>query len=217
VETVIYVGTAVITVIWSVWIYLWWDDRAGLSEEIGLRLVLIVAPSSYFLLIAVSGWYNVPGLRLDLASLVLLDAATVVSGVFLAVLLALPGVDHKATYVIVLVLYNIVAVALVVAVYVVRHSPVLIIKLSSAAGQWSHIDFFSFSWIGGTAASKQPDVLSLLNKIFIALLSYIPVSAIRYASSVHQRRKMEREIVRLGAKIEALERRLDESDPTVVK
>jgi len=216
-DTIIYLTTAAITVIWSVWIYLWWESRAGLSEETGLRLILIVAPSSYFLLIAVSGWSGLPEFRLDLAALVLLDAVTLIAGIFLSTLLRFPKVNHRKAYLIILSLYNLFAVAQIIFVYVVRSTPSLLIRVAGLAGEWQHLDFLSFSWLGAPERSNQPDLIGLLNKILIALLSYIPVSIIRYIGSVRLRRKLERELSILKSKVERLEQQIAERDPGVVK
>jgi hypothetical protein len=216
-DTIIYLSTAAITVVWSVWIYLWWESRAGLSEETGLRLILIVAPSSYFLLIAVSGWAGLPDFRLDLAALVLLDAVTVIAGVFLSTLLRFPRVNDRRAYLTILTLYNIIAVAEIVFVYVVRSTPSLLIRVAGLAGEWQHLDFLSFSWLGAPERSNQPDLIGLLNKILIALLSYIPVSIIRYIGSVRLRRKLENELKTLKSRVERLEQYISERDSGVVK
>lgn len=216
-DTIIYLTTAAITVVWSVWIYLWWESRAGLSEETGLRLVLIVAPSTYFLVIAVSGWTGLPDFRLDLAALVLLDGVTVVAGIFLSTLLRFPKVNHRQAYLVILALYNLFALGEIVFVYAVRNSPALMIRVASLAGEWQKLNFLSFSWLGSPELSKQPDLIGLLNKILIALLSYIPVSIIRYIGSVRLRRKLERELSSLKSKVDRLEQQIAERDTGVVK
>jgi hypothetical protein len=216
VESFIYILTAVVTVIWSVWLYLWWEERAGLSEETPVRFALIIAPSSYFLLIAVSGWYTLPDFRLDLVSLLLLDAVTLVCAAVLGILVAIAGINARRLYVRTVFTYNLIAILLVSAVYIVRHSPGLIVRLAAIAGQWSRIDFFSFSWLG-SAHSRQPDLLGILNKIFIALLSYIPVSVIRYASQIRHRKRLERELAMLKMRVGELEQTLTDQRQGVVK
>lgn len=210
-DTIIYLSTAAITVPWSVWIYLWWESRAGLDEETGLRLILIVAPSSYFLLIAVSGWAGLPSFRLDLAGLVLLDGMTIIAAIFMSALLKFPKVNHRQAYLIILTLYNLFAIVEIVVLYVVRNSPTLLVRAAALAGEWQRINVLSFSWLGGQEQSSQPDLVSLLNKILIALLSYIPVSIIRYISSVRLRRKLERELASLKTKVDRLERQVQDS------
>lgn len=214
-ETTIYIITAVLTVVWSVWTYLWWEEKAGLSEETPLRFLLIVAPSSYFLLVVISGWYSVPSFRLDLAVLVLLDATTVICSGLLAVLSTIGRVNLRRLYIDVLIIYNLICLFLIAAVYIVRNNPALIAKLSMIASQMTRIDFFSFAWIGGQTGP--PDLLGILNKLFIALLSYIPVSVIRFAGQVRRRRRMERDIESLKSRIDVLERMLADHREGVAK
>ncbi len=210
-DTIVYLITAAITIIWSVWIYLWWESRAGLSEETALRLFLIVAPSTYFLLIAISGWAGIRDFRLDLAGLIFLDCVTILAGIFLSTLLRFPRVNHRHAYLVILTLYNLVAILEIAFVYVVRNTPSLMVKVASIAGEWQRIDFLSFSWLGGPERSAQSDLVGLLNKILIALLSYIPVSIIRYIGSVRLRRKLERELSTLKAKVDRLEQQMHDT------
>ena len=207
-DTIVYLITAAVTVIWSVWIYLWWESRAGLAEETALRLFLIVAPSTYFLLIAISGWSGVPDFRLDLAGLILLDCVTVVSAILLSTLLRFPRVNHRQAYLVILTLYNLIAIVEIVFVYVVRNTPSLTVRVASFVGEWQRIDLLSFSWLGGPERPAQSDLVGLLNKILIALLSYIPVSIIRYIGSVRLRRKLERELNMLKARVDSLEQQI---------
>lgn len=207
-DTIVYLTTAAITIVWSVWIYLWWEARAGLPEETGLRLALIVAPSSYFLLVAVSGWSGVQNLRLDLAGLVFLDIVTIIVGVFLSTLLRFPTVNRRRAYLIGVSIYNSLAVAEIIFLYVVRSQPILVVKVAQVVGEWERLNFLSFGWLGGHEQATQPDLVGLLNKLLIALLSYIPVSIIRYIGSVRRRRRIERELAMLRNKVEGLEQRL---------
>jgi hypothetical protein len=207
-DTIVYLITAFITVIWSVWIYLWWERRAGLPEESGLRLLLIVAPSTYFLLIAVSGWSGVRNLRLDIAGLIVLDILTFVTGALLVTLLSAKNVSRRPAYLSLVGLYNLFAILEVIFLYLVRSDVGLLVRVAAVVGEWGRLDFLSFSWIAARGHASQPDLVGLLNKILIALLSYIPVSLIRYIASVRRRRKLERELAVLRAKVESLERRM---------
>lgn len=216
-DTIVYLLTAVLTVFWSVWIYLWWESRAGLPEETGFRLLLIVAPSTYFLLIAVSGWSGVRNFRLDLVGLIALDVVTVIAGILLFGLLSTRRVNRRQAYLTLVGLYNLLAVAEVVFLYAVRNDLALLVRLAAVVGEWGRLDFFSFSWVAARGQASQPDLVGLLNKILIALLSYIPVSLIRYIASVRRRRRIERELAVLRGKVENLEQRIAERDPGVVK
>ncbi len=203
-ETLIYLGTAGITVLWSVWIYLWWLDKARLPDESAARMVLIVAPSSYFLLAALSGWAAESSFRLDLAGLVALDALTVLSAVFLAIFAGALRAGRRGAYLTVLVVYNAVAIAIVAASYLVHGRPVVLRRLASEANLLGRINL-----LGGI---RQPDFAELLSKLFLAVVSYLPVSVIRLLGSVRQRRRMARELQILRSRVEEVERRLAERE-----
>ena len=57
-ETALYIGTAILTIAWSVWTYLTWSDRSRLEDYTGKRFYLIASPSGYFLLLALAGWWR---------------------------------------------------------------------------------------------------------------------------------------------------------------
>ena len=207
-ETALYIGTAIVTVLWSVWIYLSWQERARLREDSGFRVLLIVAPSSYFLLVSLSGWATISDFRVDLAALVVLDAITVGCGLVLGILILLTKVDQRGAYVALLVIYNAAALMTVAATFVIRHHPPLIARLASIVGQWGKLDFFSFTWLGAGQGGGQPDLVGMLNKMLIALLSYIPIAVVRSVGSARQRRRLLREVASLRARVDSLEQRV---------
>jgi len=212
-ETGIYLTTGVLTVLWSVLVYRWWEDRAHLRDESGLRLLLIAAPSSYFLLIAVSGWSAVANFRVDLAALVVLDAATVLCALVVLVLGGFRSIEKRSVYIGVVVAYNVIAAFLAGATLIVRSFPPLIVRVASIVGQWNRLDFFSFSWFAASEAGKQPDLVRILNRILIAILSYVPIGILRGVSNARQRRALRRDVDLLHARIERLEQLLASREP----
>jgi len=207
-ETAIYLTTGVLTVLWSVLLYRWWEDRARLRDESGLRLLLIVTPSSYFLLIAVSGWSTVANFRLDLAALGVLDGLIVLCALTIVVLGGFRAVDRRSTYIGVAIAYNLAAAFLAGATLFVRSFPPLIVRVASIVGQWNRLDFFSFSWFSAAESDKQLDLVRLLNRILIALLSYVPIGIIRAVGNARQRRRLRHDVDLLHARMERLEQLL---------
>ncbi len=207
-ETAIYLTTGVLTVIWSVLVYRWWEGWAHLRDESGLRLFLIVSPSSYFLLIAVSGWAAVANFRLDLVALGALDVLIVLSALFLIVLGGTRAIDRRSAYIGTVLVYNLAAACLAGAALIVRRFPPLMVRLASLVGQWDRLDFLSFSWFNAGETNNQLDLVRLLNRILIALLSYVPIAILRGVSNARQRRALRRDVDLLHARIERLEQRL---------
>lgn len=206
-EGAIYAATAVITVAWSVWNYFLWSEKAGLPEESALRFLIIGGPSAYFLLIVLAGWQQVQAVRLDLVGLVAIDAVTILCVLFLLVGMRFRAETRRTVYVWVFTIYNLLGAALTGGVYVVRSSPILLIRLSSVLRGLSEIRLLSFDWIGADTQEQKRDLTSLLNRVLIALISYVPVSAMRFVASSRHRTKVRRELELLRRRVGELEAR----------
>jgi len=204
-ETALYIGTAVLTILWSVWTYLVWSDKSALEEVSGRRFYLIAAPSGYFLLLALSGWQKAQVLRLDLIGIALYDAVIVVSWLALLIARGLRVRSVKRAYVTILSLYNNLSILLVAGVYLVRLFPPLLIRLTHLLSQGIHLEFFRFAWVGLDPSTHEQDLVSVANKALIAVISYIPVTIFR---AVYVNRQMTRHRRELTEEIEELKRRV---------
>ena len=122
-EIGIYLGTALVTVVWSVWIYLAWLDRGGLPEDSPRRWLAMFAPSAYFLLMALAGWRHARVLRLDLAGLVALDGLTLLCALALLLLRGFRGRLGRRGYSRVLLAYHCAAVLLLLVFHLTRAFP----------------------------------------------------------------------------------------------
>jgi len=206
VDTALYAGTGLLTVTWSVWAYLSWADHAGLPEGSGARFLLILGPSSTFLLLALAGWQRAGLLRLDLVGIVAFDVLTL--AVWLALLLCrwLRIREYRKLYTFALVLYNGAALALILLAYLIKLFPPLLIRFTGLMRQLSRLDFFHFAWIGLDPQTHERDLVAMLNRVLIALLSYLPVALIRAAYLSRQRRKMAEDLESLKTRLEKLEK-----------
>lgn len=199
-ETAIYITSVLITILWSVWNYRLWTTKAQLREESIFRFVLIMGPSAYLLVCLLAGWRGGAGLRLDLLGIIVLDIVMLFCSLLLGIGQITPMV-YKTWYITIFVVYNVITIAVIIGVYVLRVNPVLAIRLSGLLRTLSNIRFFSFEWIGFDAEKRERDVTVLLNRVIIAMLSYIPVAVLRYLSGARQR-------IRLQNRIDSLEKRL---------
>jgi len=213
-EMALYIGTAILTIAWSVWTYLTWSDRARLEDYTGKRFYLIASPSSYFLLLALAGWQRVQMIRLDLIGLAVYDILIVLCWILLLIARSLKASQFKKMYIRLLVVFNIVAVLLVGGVFLIRLFPPLLIRISDFINQGIRLDFFKFAWIGLDPETHERDFISMANKILIALFSYIPITVLRtlytHRQISRQRRWVTMEINALKRKIEQLERKQKE-------
>jgi hypothetical protein len=205
-DTLIYLATAILTILWSAWIYLGWMEKAGLPESSPRRFLLMLSPSAYFLLMAMAGWERSAFLRLDLLGLLALDGLTL--SCWLALLLArgLRAAGHRRSYASLIGFYNALAVLLVLLAHLVRAFPPLLIGLANLVRQLRRIDLFAFAWVGLDPETHRDNLPSLLNKLLIALLSYIPISILRSLVQARQRRRMQQEIDRLRRRLDEIER-----------
>ena len=199
-ETIVYLITVLITILWSVWNYRLWTTKAQLREESIFRFLLVMGPSAYFLICLLAGWQGGAGLRLDLLGIVAIDGVMILCS-FLLVLGRLTPVVYKSWYITIFALYNVCTIAVIAGVYVLRVNPVLAIRFTGLLRTMSEIRFFSFEWIGFDAEQRERDVTVLLNRIIIAMLSYIPVAILRYLSGARRH-------IRLQNRLEALEKRM---------
>jgi hypothetical protein len=210
-EMALYIGTAILTIAWSVWTYLTWSDRSRLEDYTGKRFYLIASPSGYFLLLALAGWQRVQVIRLDLIGLAVYDLLIVLSWIILLIARGSKPSQFKKMYTGVLATFNIVAVLLVGGIFLIRLFPPLLIRLTDFINQGLHLEFFKFAWIGLDPETHEQDFISMANKILIALFSYIPITVLRtlytHRQISRQRKWITIEINALKHKIEELERK----------
>jgi hypothetical protein len=210
-ETALYIGTAILTIAWSVWTYLTWSDRSRLEDYTGKRFYLIASPSGYFLLLALAGWQRVQLIRLDLIGLAVYDCLIILCWIVLLIARGLRVGQFKKVYTRILVFFNVIAIVLVAGIFLIRLFPPLLIRLSGLINQGIRLEFFKLAWIGLDPETHEQDFISMANKILIALFSYIPITVLRtlYISRQmsRQRKWITTEISKLKRKIEELEKK----------
>lgn len=204
-DTIIYLATALLAVIWSVQIYLNWHHKAGLAEDSGWRFFLIIAPSSYFLLIALAAWEKALFIRLDIVGLIIIDSLTLLCWAALLIIGRLRRINYRKNYIRILIFYNIFTILMITALHIIKYFPPLLIPLTNLAAQGQRLDFFRFAWLGLDPETHDRDLISMLNKILIALLSYLPIAFIRALIQARQRRRIVEELNLLRRRIEELE------------
>ena len=206
-ETVLFVSTVIVTITWSVWNYLLWTDKSGLSDDSLLRLLIIIGPSAYFLLLILAGWPRTELIRLDLISFVILDGITLLCAIALLIFVIIRKTAVRGSYIWIFVVYNACSAVVVIVAYVLRGNPILLSRLSVSLQKISELNFFSFAWVGIDAQTREQDLTALLNRLLIAVLSYLPVGVIRVVSASRQRSRIRKEIGLLKQRVTELESR----------
>ncbi|HUV08309.1 MAG TPA: hypothetical protein VMX75_11300 [Spirochaetia bacterium] len=204
-DTAIYLGTAALTVVWSVWTYLLWADKAQLPEDSGFRFLMMIGPTAFFILTAMSGWEQLLFLRLDLIGILALDFVTLISILALVVISSVQRLRKKGRFRLVLILYFTMASGITIFCHVIKLFPPTLLRMYEWVKQGLELDFFKFAWVGLDTQTKESDLVGMLNKIVIAVLSYIPIAMVRFVYGIHQRKKLQQEIEDLQRRIDSLE------------
>jgi hypothetical protein len=207
--SIFYFITLVITALWSTWLYSLWGKKAKKREDSLFRFIVVLSPSSIFLLLVLSGVQDIPLINLDMIGLFLINVLVILLSAFLGLSLLLFKKNFRKIYTGILILYNLLGFLIVAGAYIIRNSPVLLIQVSHWLQQWENLDFFSFAWVGLDVDSDQKDISGMLNKIIIALCSYIPISIARFAYANHQRIKLQKEYEELKEQFENLENKVE--------
>lgn len=206
-DTAIYLVTALITVVWAVWTYLLWADRAGLPEESGLRFLMIVGPTVFFIITALAGWEKTLYLRLDIIGILALDAVTLVSLAFLIVVYYILHRRSSGGYRLALIFYFIAGAFIAALSHLLKYSPSMLLLLYGWVNELAEMEFFKFAWVGLDTGAAESDLVGMLNRIVIAVFSYIPIAMVRFVYNNHQRKRFEQQIEELRGRLEELERR----------
>lgn len=212
-ETIVYVLTPVLTIFWSVTVFITWHRRAALKEDSFFRFYHILAPGSYFLAGAVSG-FGVTFFRFDIAVLLFLDGIIILSVLLAFTVFVLGKKNTGSRFTGVLIFYNAVSVAGVVSAFVIKNSPFLVMRISQLIEEASRIEIPSFSQLTLDSVASGGNLSGWINRILIALFTYVPVALLRFLYVSHRRKRLEKQVCELEARIWRLEELRDEGTET---
>ncbi len=216
-ETYIYIVTALLTIVWSVWIYTLWGVKVKLREDSGYRFLLMILPSSFFLVIVFAGFKPSLFIRLDLIGLVFYDLSTIVSGVLILFGVYLFRGNTRKWYVFGVVFQILFSLGVVIVLLALRFFPPLLIKFSQIASEVKSVNLFAMLWGFLNPERHERDLYDFINKILIALFSYIPISIARF---FYNRRKLNQilnefdRVKRELGRLSEIEKRLEQLEKT---
>jgi hypothetical protein len=205
--TAIYLATAAITIVWAVWTYLLWADRAGFQEDSSWRFLLFVGPTVFFIVTALAGLDEILYLRLDIIGILALDCLTVICVIVLVVVYYILRRKTGKAYRFILLFYSVGAALITALSHLIKLSPTMLLMVYNWIQQATQIQFFKFAWVGLNPQSGDADLVGMLNKIVIAVFSYIPIAMVRFFYNTHQRRRFLRQVDELKNRIETLEKK----------
>ncbi|GEM_PF-3528488 len=203
-ELTVYIGTAVLTVFWSVWIHNLWSEKAGLREDSGIRFLMIILPSTIFLMITFSGWQGKFFFRIDLIGLLILDAVTIIVAVVMAIFLKVERRRKQMVFKVSLFFYFFLATVIVAGVYLLKAFPFLLVKFSQLVSEGKRIDLSATLWGILNPEKHENDLNRAVDKLFIALLTYVPISVVRFFYSRKQFKRINEELEKMKEEIASL-------------
>ena len=147
-DTTIYLATAAITILWAVWTYLLWADRAGFPEDSSWRFLLFVGPTVFFIVTALAGLDKILYLRLDIIGVLALDCLILICVVALVVVYYILRTKSGKPYRFILLFYAVGAALISALSHLIKLSPTLLLMVYNWIQQATQIQFFKFAWVG---------------------------------------------------------------------
>jgi len=190
-----------------VWTYLLWADRAGFQEDSSWRFLLFVGPTVFFIVTALAGLDEILYLRLDIIGILALDCLTLICVIVLVVVYYILRRKTGKAYRFILLFYSVGAALIAALSHFIKLSPTMLLMVYNWIQQATQMQFFKFAWVGLNPQSGDADLVGMLNKIVIAVFSYIPIAMVRFIYNTHQRRQFLRQIDELKNRIESLEKK----------
>jgi hypothetical protein len=192
-DEIIYIIGAVISVAWSLWLYTIWE-KTGFSESSPFRFALLFFPATTFLLISISGWSSVFFLRIDMLGLLLFFLLIIGSWLFQFITLPLTPALYKKLYRISLIINLAGSIMIALFVYVVKLYPMAGISLFSFFKSFENIKSLELFWHLLNPETNTQDTFSAMNKLLIALCSYLPLTLVRIWYTNRKFKVLKREI-----------------------
>jgi hypothetical protein len=109
----------------------------------------------------------------------------------------------------VVVLYNIGCALVVTGIFVLSKSETLRNKLLELTAELQKLDILSFNWAGLNTETEEQSLIDVLNKVLIALFSYLPITVIRFISLKRQKKKIARDIEDLRRTVFELQEKVE--------
>lgn len=206
-ESGLLVVSAGLTIGWSLYIYnkaqlMLKDPRTSL-----IRFLILLAPSSFLLLVLFSGWQAVEYIRLDIVGLLFLDLFMVLG--FCADIAGrlLKKEKQKLVFLTVFWVNFGLSVLLVLFIYVIRLFPPLLIKVVSVLKEVRTFNLMAFAWNILDPESSKDDVTNFVTRILIAVIAYIPVSLLRFLYVNRKLKRLEDDLGILKQRLAGLEKK----------
>lgn len=190
----IYFISGLITALWSFWLFIVWEKKAGLKDTSLLRFLLMLLPVSYYILITFSDWSSIIFLRVDIMGLVCISLAALFFWLIQLGTLFFRQEVYRQIFLITVMFNQAITLSLVVFTFVLKSYPLVAVRLSTFLESWQQVDLLKVLWEGLDPEKNQATMLDLFNKIIIALGIYIPMTAVRIWYTDRKFKQLKQEI-----------------------
>jgi len=200
---ILYIPVALISVLWSFWAHGLWEKIPGLKDDSGWRTWALLSGPTWFLVLAFTG-SGPSTLPLDFIGMVPYGIVMLLG---LAAFGFLGLLKHNKKQVFLWMFISVQALALLIlAILLLSH---MVLPLRVWLAIW--LEFLIQMFEGRGFELFQPvdpagNLNFQLDKIFIALISYLPMSIFRILYTQHLFRGMRREISLLKNRLDRLEK-----------
>ena len=203
-ELLVYLLTAGLCIFWSVKLYNDWYFLAHFPEASTFRVLLLIIPASFFLGLLLSTWAYGESFRLDILGLLIYNAGIVLS--FAMLYIVKPVLGERRAFLTGLVFFLLVSSATLGIAGIIRLYPLVLMKLTFYFEQLGDRAFLESLLFRFEPESEGSAMRSLANKAVIALISYLPVTVIRFFYFRRSQQRLKHEIKELRERIVTLEK-----------
>lgn len=190
----IYLICGLITTLWSIWLFILWQKKLKFSDTSLMRFLLLLVPVAFFIIIVFSDWSKVVFLRVDIAGLIGITGAALFFWLIQVCTINLHNQYYKPIYIITIAVNQVLNLLLVLFLFSLRSFPLLAVRISAFFESWKDINILKVLWEGLDPEKNEQSLFSLANKIFIALIIYFPLTAVRIWFTNRKFRQLKMEI-----------------------
>ena len=202
-ELAVYLFTAGLCIFWSIKLYNDWFFSAHFDEGDTRRVLLLLIPATFFILILLSTWAASETFRLDIFVLIVYDVVIFLS--FLAMIILERFVNKRKGFGISLSVYLLLSVIIVISTAIIRRFPLLLMKLTFYLGQLQSLSVIDSVLFSFEPESETDAMVSLVKKAVIAFFSYMPITIVRFIYFRRSQQRLRNEIKELRKRISAVE------------
>lgn len=208
-DLIVYVAAGLLTLGWSVSVYTLWTEKVQIRSSETVPVFFLVFPSLLYLGFVIIGASAYQEFRLDISGLLLQSAVLLASVIVLFIMkfsLKKSRILRKRLQILLAMNVSLSVLNLILHVLIKQYPPYLLL-LGSFINSLRQMDLFSMSWLYLAEQTDTRQVAVLLNRLFIAAVSYLPIFLLRFFLIWQNTRRLKSEVRQLEERVKQLENR----------